>query len=495
VSIFQAINDVVLSRNTWPPKTQAGVWAAIELWSAFRRSDEVRIKQQGGIPWNRRYLISPIPRMISRSKANLLYGEAPQVKAADEADQENLDRIAGQNGLAGSHASEAHRAAMISSSEREVWGRIVVDPTLLDCPIIEWVSRAHVIPHFRGRFVVGATFVTEWPIAARQTIRLLETYEAGQVTAQLWKGTPNLLGAPIALDDFEPTAGKQEVIFTGFDFPLVAFVPNSIDSDPTAGFGDYQGLEERFLAINEAATVGQENLRLAGKKRALVDAKYLRNGQLPPGDDLFVRADDSAIAGEGGKALQLIEYAFEADQLRVYLDQLIDTTLSFGGTAPQLVGRAVDGGPISGTAIKLKMIHSLMEAAGSGSYFDRAYQRLLRAAAVLDGRPTTQGGFGRRWVNPDADPAVTRGDGLPRDDQEAAQWLVLAAGADAISVEEKVRWLHPDWTSDQVDEEVKLIRSEVGLAAPTPPGPGGPQLQVPRPPGAPQLPADVPPAP
>jgi hypothetical protein len=494
VGIFEAINSTILARNTWPPKSQAGVWAAIELWAAFRRSDEVRIKQQGGIPWNRRYLISPIPRMISRSKANLLYGEAPQLRAADEADQENLDRIARDNGLAGSHASEAHRAAMISSSEREVWGRIVVDPTLLDSPIVEWVSRAHVIPHFRGRFVVGATFVTEWPIATRETVRLLETYEAGQITAQLYRGTPNLLGVPLALDDFEATAGKPEAVFTGFDYPLVAFVPNSIDADPTAGFGDYQGLEERFLAINEAATVGQENLRLAGKKRALVDAKYLRNGKLPAGDDVFVRADETAVAGEGGKALQLIEYTFEADQLRIYLDQLIDTTLSFGGTAPQLVGRSVDGGSISGTALKLKMVHSLMEASGSGGYFDRAYQRLLRAAAILDVRPTPQGGFGRRWINADSDPAVSRGDGLPRDDQEAAQWLVMAAGAEAISLEEKVRWLHPDWSNDQVDEEVKLIRAEAGSGAPAPPGPGGPQLQVPRPPGAPQLPADVPPS-
>lgn len=488
--IVERMNNALLGRNTWPPPGQRAVWEAIELWAAFRRSDEARIKQHANVPWHRRYLISPVPRMISRAKANLLYGEAPEFRAESDRDAENLQRVVRENGL----EAELHRAALMASSEREVWGRIVVDPSLCDAPILEFVSRRQVIPHFRGRFVVGATIVQEWAYTSRIVYRLLEDYEAGLVRATVFKGTPTTLGSEIALDQFPPTKGRLPEVATGFDFPLVAFIPNSIDGDPTAGFGDYQGLEERFLAINEAATVGQENLRLVGRKRALVDAKYLRNGKLPAGDDLFIRSDDEATAGDGGKPLQVIEYSFEADQLKTYLDQLIDTTLVFGGAAPQLVGRAVDGGAISGTALKLKMIHSLMESSGTGGYFDRGVQRLLRAAAVIDSRPTTQGGFGRRWDQPDVDPVVQRGDGLPRDDMEAAQWLVMVTGSEAISVEEKVRFIHPDWSQEQVDDEVDRIRKESSAAAAaTGDGSGGgaPQIPTPRPPAAPQLPADA----
>lgn len=470
-------------RGTWPPPGQRPIWEQIELWEALRTSHETRLKQQAGVPWHRRYLISPVPRMISRASANLLYGEAPEPRAANEADQPNLERIVSENG----YLAEAHRAAMIASSEAEVWGRILVDPSLLDVPIIEFVSRRRVIPHFRGRFVVGATFLSEFAEGNYTVYRLLETYEPGAVRAEVYLGTHRSLGSQIPLDSFGPTEGRQDVVYTGIPYPLVAFIPNSIDADPCRGYGDYQGCEERFLAINEAATVGQENLRLAGKKRALLDAKYLRNGRLPAGDDIFVRHENEVTAGEGGKPLQLLEYAFESDALITWLDNTIDTTLSFAGTAPELVGRRKDGGQISGTALKLRMIHSLMEASGKGSYMDRGHRRLLKAAAIIDSRPTTQGGFGRRWREPDADHELVRGDGLPRDDMEAAQWLVLAAGADAISIEEKVRWLHPEWPQDKVDDEVDRIRSSqtAPLEIPvrrTPPG--APAPPEPEPAGA-----------
>lgn len=501
--LLERINSSVLGRNTWPPPAQRRIWESIEVWGAFRRSDEGLLKQRANVPWHRRYLVSPVPRMLSRAKSNLLYGEPPEIRAAAEADQDNMDRVTRENALAGGHASELHRAAMVASSEGEVWGRLLVDPTLADVPILEFVSRRQVIPKFRGRFVVGATFVFEWQESSRVVYRLLEHYEAGQIRCELFRGSPQSIGSEVGLDTYERTKGKEPVVLTGFDRPLCSFIPNSIDADPTVGFGDYRGLEERFLAINEAATIAQENLRLAGKKRALVDAKYLRNGKLPAGDDLFVRSEEMSTAGESGKPLQLVEYAFEAEQLRIYLDQLIDTTLVFGGAAPQLVGRAQDGGAISGTALRLKMVHSLMESSGTGGHFDRGLSFLLRAMAVLDSRPTTQGGFGRRWQKPDEDHAIERSDGLPRDDQEAAQWLVMVAGAEAISLEEKVAFLHPDWSDDRQRDEVERLRKEQGgegeepppggggdPPSQLPPGPGQPPIPTPRPPTAPALPAD-----
>lgn len=502
MSVFSAINTRFLGQNTWPPPGIRNRWQLLELYAAFRVSNEVRLKQEASIPWSRRYLVSPVPRLISRSKANLLFGEPPEIKPAAESDQENMERLVRENALGGGHAGELHRAAMMASSEEEVWGRIVVDASLADAPIVEFCSPRMVIPRFRGRFVVGATFVQQWQESSVQVVRLLEDYEPGLVRSRLYRGTLNSLGVQIPLDSYAATKGREEEVPTGFDAPLCAFIPNSIDANPAMGFGDYRGLEQRFLAINETATIAQENMRLVGKKRALVDAKYLRNGRLPEGDDVYVRSDDEATAGDAGKPLQMVEYTLEAEATKTYLDSLIDTTLTFGGSAPQMFGRGVEGGAISGTAQKLKMVHSLMEASGTGGYFDRGLARLLRMAAVVDSRRTTEGGFGRRWQQADEDPSIRRGDGLPRDDQEAAQWLVLVTGSDAISLEEKVVWLHPDWTDDQRAEEVKRIREEQGAAAPArdgdePPAPPVPAnsgegdpaaIPTPRPDVAPTLP-------
>lgn len=459
---------------TWPPPRVARVWEEIERFAAFRASNEVLLRQIASVGHFNRYLISPVPRMISRAKANLLFGEPPEFTAAEEADQDRLDYLTEENDL----AALAHQAAVLSSSEGEIWGRVCYRPELVDVPIIEFVSRRRVLPFFSGRFLVGASFITEYVEGEFEVYRLFETYSRGAVTAELFRGTRTSLGQPVELTAYPQTAATPPLVYTGIAEPLIAFVPNSIDADPSRGYSDYAGLEDRFLGINRATTIGDTNTELAGKKRALVDAKYTGRGNRMNDDDIYVR-DAAEGSIDETKPLQILEYDYDAQQIVSWLDHLIDSTLTFGGAAPQLVGRALDGAAISGTALRFKMIHSLLEASGAGRYYDRGLARLLRQAAILDSRPVSQLGFGRGWTNLDDKPAVERQDGLPTDDAEAAQELSLLVGAEAISVEERVAFLHPDWTKEQIDEEVARLKKE---NKPEPP-PNLPQL--PRPPAVP----------
>jgi hypothetical protein len=465
MGLFMTLNTM-LGRGNWPPPGLAKVWEEIELFSALRASDTDRLKQQRSIAWQHEYMVSPLPRMISRASAHLLFGEPADIRPENDADSVNLARIVDDNDL----SAELHRGAVIASSEGEVWGRIVVDPSLLDVPIIEFVSRNRVIPHFAGRFCVGATFVTEWATGSIERYRLMETYEAGAVTSRLFRGTTTTLGGEQDLNSFDPTKGRQEQVLTGIDWPLATFIPNTIDADPTRGYSDYVGLQDRFLALNDAGTIGQKNMRLAGRKRAMVDEKYLHNGRLPEGDDVYIRQDRNVGDDAKTAPIQIIDYQFQADQTVMWIDHLIDTTLTFAGVSPQAVGRSVDGGAISGTAMKLKMNHSLLEAAGKGRYFDRGVRRLLRGAQVIDGRPTSENGFGRTYASRDSAPVIERHNGLPQDDVEAALMLNNLVAAEAISLEQRVRFLHPDWSETQVSDEVKAINSETGI----------PPVQVPQ---------------
>lgn len=451
----------LLGSNTWPNPAQAAVWEEVEFFRALRVSDDARIRQQASVPWNYPYVLTPIPRMISRASANMLYGEPPDITAAKEADQARTDFIADENDL----SAEAHRGAVIASSEGETWGRVLVQPQVLDAPIIEFVSREQVIPHFAGRFVVGATFIQEWQEGTNDFFRLFEHYEPGIIRAELFRGTRSNLGVQIDLSTYDRTKQTPEQVLTGIPRPLCAFIPNSIDADPSRGFSDYRGLEDRFLAMNESLTIGQQNARLAGKKRALIDASYLRDGKPPAGDDVFLRKDANASLDGGSKPLEMLQYDFDATAIVAWIDHLLDSTLLLAGVAPQTVGRSVDGGAVSGTAIKLKAMHSLIESSGKGRFFDRGLRRLLQFASIIDARPTTEGGFGRKWSSRSPElPSVTRADAFPTDDMEAAQRLVLLTNANAISLDEKVRALHPEWDQAQIDEEVSRIEGE----APTP---------------------------
>lgn len=457
--------QTVLGRNTWPPASQRDTWDEVELFAALRNANDERIRQEASVAWQDDYILSPLPRLLSRASANMLYGEPASFTAENDADQDNLDRIAGTDG--NDLRAELHRAALIASSEGEVWGRIVVQPDLLDVPIIEFVSRTRVIPHFAGRFVRGATFVTVWATGALERYRMLETYEPGAVVTRLYRGSTSVLGGEVKLDSFSETAGRQPVVLTGIDQPLVAFIPNSVDDDPARGYSDYRGLVDRFLALNESATIGQANQRLAGRKRAFVNGELLdKDGNFPAGDDVFRADPGGSVAGQPGHlGLQAVDWQAGHQETIAWVDHLIDTTLTFAGVSPVSLGRSIEGGSISGTAMKLRMNHSLMESAGKGHYFDRGVARLLRQATILDGRPTTEGGFGRKYTVADAPPVVERGDGLPRDDMEAAQQLALMVGAESISIEERVAFVHPDWSAQQQADEVARLKAELALPA------------------------------
>lgn len=448
--------------ENWPPQDLVEVWEEIELYAALRSSDDAVIRQIEGVHFTERYLLSPVPRMISRASANLLYGEPAEIHAPSDVDQARLDFIVSENEL----DNEIHRAAMISSSEGEVWGRILVRPDLLDAPIIEYVSRRRVIPHFASRFVQGATFVSEWPTGSVEVVRLFETYAPGAIFSQLYRGTRTSLGQPMGLDQFDATKGTPPVVYTGIDAPLVAFIPNSIDDDPERGYSDYKGLEERFYSINRAVSAGDSNTELTGKQRALVDSQYIGPGGKLSGEEIFIRDAEQGDIDEH-TPLEVLSFDYNAGEIVNWLDHLIDSTLSFGGASPQLVGRALDGAAVSGTALRLKMVHSLLEASGKGRYSDRGHQRLLRFSQIIDSRPTVEIGYGRRWSKPDALPALERQDGLPRDDIEAATYLSTLVGASSISIEERVAYLHPDWDDERRDEEVALLK-ESSSAPPVP---------------------------
>lgn len=460
MGLFMQLN-AMLGRNTWPPASERELWDEIELWAAFRTSNDERIRQEASVNWGTDYFPYPLPRLISRASANLLFGEPADIKPAEEADTDNLERIVEENGL----DSELHRGAMICSSEGSVVGKVAADPMVLDVPVIEFVSRSRTILHFTGRFCTGATFITEWREGRVERFRLFETYEPGLITSVLYRGSTNTLGSQVNLASYPQTKGKIESLHTGIDHPLVAFIPNSLDVDPTVGYSDYAGLRRHFLALNQANTIGMSNAELSGQKMALVDAGYLdQNQRLPKGHNIFIRtARHSGDQANQPKPLEMIDFPFESGQVIQWIDYLFDSGLLAAGIAPQSVGRSVDGGAVSGTALKLKMSHSLMEAAGKGRHFDRGLRSLLQGAQLVD-----QSIFGRDYQAAEAKPTVTRGDGLPADDIEAANRVATLYSSDAVSLEERVRIAHPEWNDQQVTDEVDRINGEAPPDVPNP---------------------------
>lgn len=481
MAAIQWVANRFLGVSDWPPPQIRQRWADAEAYAALRANDEPIIRAyasqlgQGG-HIGTPYVIVPLPRLLSKASANLLFGEDPDIDAADSADSDAMSDLIRENKL----PSEAKRAALLSSSEGEVWAKISVAPALLDWPIIDFVSTRRVIPEWRGRFLVAATFVTEWRISDVTILRMLERHEAGRVTIEAWEGTQTSKGHKVSLDAHEETQGWPEEALTGFDHPLVAYIPNIVEDSPVVGVSDYDAVWSYFFALNETATVGQSNVRSVGKKRLAVNRAVLNDQGSLSNDELIVVEGDPGVEPA---LIKEIQYAFEAGELVSWVDSLIDQALMMAGVAPSTVGRSVDGGAVSGTALRLKMAHSLMEAGTKARHYIDALAPLIRDAAIIDSKPGSFGGFNRGWTDPESLPSITLGDGLPLDSVEEANEVATLVGAKTMSIETAVRRLHPDWDDDEVEAEVARIEEDDGLGQPEPP-PNVPGLPEGTPPPA-----------
>lgn len=69
-------------------------------------------------------------------------------------------------------------------------------------------------------------------------------------------------------------------------------------------------------------------------------------------------------------------------------------------------------------------------------------------------------------------PEVMLGTGLPEDVKEKAEAVSTLKAAGLISERQAVRFMHPDWTEDQVDDELEAIEEEKGA----PPAMGDPKV-------------------
>ncbi len=110
--------SILTGGSSWPPEGEKEAWALVSYYAALRDGlegpirQQARLRQMGADP-KKPYIAVPLPGLISRVPADLLFGEEPRFIAADENDQEALADLVEANGL----AAELHRAAIVSASE------------------------------------------------------------------------------------------------------------------------------------------------------------------------------------------------------------------------------------------------------------------------------------------------------------------------------------------------------------------------------------------
>lgn len=369
--------------------------------------------------------------------------------------------------------AELHQAEMVCSSEGEVWWRIYVDDGQSDYPILEWHSRAHTRPLFRGRKLVACAFheelhrelvEDEWIV-----YRLVEIQAQGYVRNLLYKGDLTSLGANVPLITMLQTQFLRDEWTHNLGM-LCGRVYNKLGRDRRIGRSDYHNVVPLLFSLNEATTVGHENMRLTAKKRVAVPREAItKDGTFDAGEDVLIidePLDDTLGANTGNGKFAVLEYSFDAEALIEHkLDQIatilgrvgiVADMASSGGTRSSGGG----GAAISGTALRMRLIPTTLAANGKARPWDANLPQVMVRLQQVDALPIEQGGCGHDWTTPNEPPSIERGQPLPSDETEETNRHVSAVGGEIESRRTAIRDSHPDWTEEQVAEELDQILRE-----------------------------------
>ena len=472
----QLIAEMTAS-EVWPLKRERHILQEVHKRRAWRRGEKRVLEMLA--KWDtrctelfvgeekREYIHDPLAKRIAGAFADFLFGDEPTTVAHNERDQDWLDFICSENRL----PSILHRAERVAASEGEAWWHGWVDREVALSPLVEFVSRLRVVPLWRGDRLLAAAFISILADEDDVVWRHLEVHGDGRVVNAVFEGTRNQLGTRRDPKLRPEMQGVEEVWAHGLPI-LAGRIVNELDDDHELGIGEYDQIADLLLALNEARTIGAENTRLTAKKRLFVTESLMSpEGTFDAGSDVVQVSAQGGALGEGGSTppVSAVEYSYDAAPLIAHNQDLESTILSRVGLVPQIIGHQVDGQAESGTSIRLRFLPTEIAADGKSREWADRLPIILQRLMLVDQLPAERGGFGRTYAEAGAPPTVELGSILPENDTEITTEAATAVTAGIRSVEQAVRDQHPEWSDQDVMDELERIHGDTPSVAPIEP--------------------------
>jgi A118 family predicted phage portal protein len=419
----------------------------------------------------------PIAAEIAAASADLLFSEPPKVtvpgatgadgkEIVDAVTQGRLDELMDD----GTHATLLE-AAEIAAALGGVFLRIVWDKSKRDCP---WLTAVHpdaAVPTWRWGDLDSVVFWKVIYTKGKTVVRHLECHEPGKILHAVYQGDSDTLGMPASLSDYPETAGLAEyltdgnTILTGATGLTAVYVPNMRPNriwrnTPTAahlGRSDYAGVEPLLDALDMVYSSWMRDVEL-GKARLIVPQEYLRSNG--PGQGASVDLDQEIYEGinvmgseQGRTEITEVQFEIRVEQHQATCADLKKTIVGTAGYSAGTFGLDGEGQAKTATEIAAETRRSLITRDRKTRYFKPKLGDITEAWLEVDAYVFKSG------VTP-VRPQITWADAVSVDPLAQAQELNYLEQATAISTEQKVKRLNPDWTQDEVDAEVKKILDE-----------------------------------
>lgn len=421
-----------------------------------------------------RRLHAPIAADIAQLSAVSLFAKPPTILAADDELDTVQARVDDLFNVPRFH-SGLYTAGEKASALSGVYGRVVWDEDIQDGTWIEWITPDYAIPDWQRGRLRSVTFFTELESDDPRTVwRHMERYERGRIVHELYVGTPHNLGQLRPLADHEATQNIPVELDTdgysyvdlGADVLAVDYVPNKLpnpewDNDPklcNLGGSDIAvDIIPLYHQIDRIYSSLMRDIRLAQMK-VFASSSVLQNRgpgaglYLPEEQEMFTQIGN-ALGKEGDMSTIFQPYqpamrVLEHDQAgEILLREVLRRT----GYSPVSFGMS-DEVAQTATEAAGKKEWTVLTTEGKARYFGTALQHLTTAALRIDAAK-----FPSLGVAPSEELSIDWAPFAQESDIARAQTVQAWETARAASTRTKVRYLHQDWTEEQVDEEVALI--------------------------------------
>lgn len=474
----------------WPPENWRQVYEKYAEWAAWYSGDPnqlaavhsamVYTPTPRGRHWakdvqeERRTMIHvPIAGDIATASADLLFSESPDIRIPEAHEeragsdakktQERLEQIIEGIGLHNRFLEAGESAAALGG----VFLKATWDKEVSPYPILSIAQADNAIPEFRWGVLTAVTFWKEIEEDGDTVWRLLERHEKGVILTGLYKGTRDKLGARVSLKTRPDTANEQDEIKTRIDDLLVRYVPNirpnNLWRGSALGKSDYAGSEGLMDALDEVYTSWIRDIRL-GVGRLIVPDYWLEktpDGQQGFDIDREVFTTLPGVSPTQDVGITVSQFEIRTEQHRQTALDLLDRIISRAGYSPQTFGLKIEGRAESGIALNIRERKSFVTKAKKERYWKPALEDILRIMLHID----------REFLGNSVTvfrPSVAIQDSIQNDLLQTSQAVEMLNRAEAASIWTKVRMVHPDWSEEQVTEEVQRIKEERGLAMPNP---------------------------
>ncbi|MGW5519990.1 phage portal protein [Nocardia africana] len=426
----------------------------------------------------------PAPADVATASADLLFGQPPswllsEGDATDlEAAQDRLNDIMDDADTVAVFLEGAETAAALCG----VYFRLVWDKSFCDKVMISAVPPDAAIPVWRYGKLAEVTF---WTIVAedKQGVwRHLEHHSPGEIEHRLYVGDKGSIGRQMPLDSLPAMqwaadiVNENSVIETHIDRLTAAYVPNVKPARrwrnqphlAPLGRSDFEGVEHLFDALDEVWSSWMRDIDIA-KGRLFVAQEALEDNG--PGKGSTFDREQQIFTGVPGDSAALPEHGpnllVQAQQFQIRVeehertcDKILKQILRACGYSAADFDDS-DSAAMTATEVSARQGKSNSTRNRKILYYQSAVQPLARTALLLDGVVFDHGDYGLT-----ADPEMKFPVRVDQDPVQLSTAISNLRAARAASTETLVRMYHPNWSNDEVDDEVERIMAEDQMQVP-----------------------------